>query len=378
MGKGSQGGGSARPHQAEGYFKGDDDLMVDRLVSACAQQKKAAAAPLPGFGRELVPYFVPGDDEPSHSNINGDLSVHPPPSRPPAGRTTRRTSSWTRRRRRRCASCSTSERAWRRRRTPAHTGLPIGGAHAARGGERAGSPPGQPASTFTFLFSPSPRRSAHTHTILLLYTIARFELRTALPLTHPKPIHSPPSSSTLHPREHPHPPPPLLGHTVYIFERLHCSAHLPAASRPPRTSHELEMVSTRWRRRRRLRRPGGDFWEERSAILSALEERSPIIPRRRSRPRPSPSPSPPLDEINSETSHGPRNARNKRSPRASTISHTSERPTTTTAFHRFHHTADAALPPQQTQRTQRPQPSPSPPRAAGERWEKPPTLFRST
>lgn len=79
MGKGSQGGGSARPHQAEGYFKGDDDLMVDRLVSACAQQKKAAAAPLPGFGRELVPYFVPGDDEPSHSNINGDLSVHPQP-----------------------------------------------------------------------------------------------------------------------------------------------------------------------------------------------------------------------------------------------------------------------------------------------------------
>jgi hypothetical protein len=65
--------------QKEGYFKGDEDLMVDRLVSACAQQKKAAAAPLPGFGRELVPYFVPGDDEPSHSNINGELSVNPQP-----------------------------------------------------------------------------------------------------------------------------------------------------------------------------------------------------------------------------------------------------------------------------------------------------------
>jgi hypothetical protein len=64
--------------QKAGYFKGDDDLMVDRLVFACAQQKKGLEVALPGFGRDLVPYFVPGDDEPSHSHINGELTVNPP------------------------------------------------------------------------------------------------------------------------------------------------------------------------------------------------------------------------------------------------------------------------------------------------------------
>lgn len=76
MGRGGEGQGD-KEYQA-GYFKGDDDLMVDRLVFACAQQKKGLEVALPGFGRDLVPYFVPGDDEPSHSHINGELTVNPP------------------------------------------------------------------------------------------------------------------------------------------------------------------------------------------------------------------------------------------------------------------------------------------------------------
>lgn len=64
-----------------GFFKGDDDLMVDRLVSVCAAQKKGDSVLLPGFGRDLVPYFVPGTAEPGESEINATL-VQKPESRP--------------------------------------------------------------------------------------------------------------------------------------------------------------------------------------------------------------------------------------------------------------------------------------------------------
>mmetsp|Transcript_34626 Transcript_34626/g.75675 ORF Transcript_34626/g.75675 Transcript_34626/m.75675 type:complete len:383 (-) Transcript_34626:1054-2202(-) len=56
-----------------GYFKGDDDLMVDRLVAACSAQKKALPELLPGFGRDLTPYFNPGT-EGSEEDINTDFA----------------------------------------------------------------------------------------------------------------------------------------------------------------------------------------------------------------------------------------------------------------------------------------------------------------
>jgi len=69
----------------EGWFKGDDDMMVDRLVSVCAAQKKGSSTVLPGFGRDLVPYFVPGNTEPDEEDINANLAKNPEatsPSRP--------------------------------------------------------------------------------------------------------------------------------------------------------------------------------------------------------------------------------------------------------------------------------------------------------
>lgn len=66
-----------------GWFKGDDDLMVDRLVSACAQQKKGPKEPLPGFGRNLVPYFVPdAPEEPDEDDINVTPADGTSPTRP--------------------------------------------------------------------------------------------------------------------------------------------------------------------------------------------------------------------------------------------------------------------------------------------------------
>ena len=37
-------------------FRGDGDVMVDALIKASEDQKCASAAPLPGAGRDLVPF----------------------------------------------------------------------------------------------------------------------------------------------------------------------------------------------------------------------------------------------------------------------------------------------------------------------------------
>lgn len=76
---------SAAPaSQAEsGYFKGDDDLMVDRLVAACSAQKKALPELLPGYGRDLTPYFNPGS-EGSEEDINTDFASDTSASAPPS------------------------------------------------------------------------------------------------------------------------------------------------------------------------------------------------------------------------------------------------------------------------------------------------------
>lgn len=41
-------------------FRGDHEDLLDHLVSACHEHK--ANKPMPGFGRELVPFFGPGED----------------------------------------------------------------------------------------------------------------------------------------------------------------------------------------------------------------------------------------------------------------------------------------------------------------------------
>lgn len=66
-----------------GYFKGDDDLMVDRLVAACSAQKKALPELLPGYGRDLTPYFYPGS-EGSEQDINMDFASDTTASSPPS------------------------------------------------------------------------------------------------------------------------------------------------------------------------------------------------------------------------------------------------------------------------------------------------------
>lgn len=66
-----------------GYFKGDDDLMVDRLVAACSAQKKALPELLPGYGRDLTPYFNPGS-EGSEEDINTDFASETTASSPPS------------------------------------------------------------------------------------------------------------------------------------------------------------------------------------------------------------------------------------------------------------------------------------------------------
>eukprot|EP00238_Polyblepharides_amylifera_P010603 CAMPEP_0196579702 /NCGR_PEP_ID=MMETSP1081-20130531/24462_1 /TAXON_ID=36882 /ORGANISM="Pyramimonas amylifera, Strain CCMP720" /LENGTH=313 /DNA_ID=CAMNT_0041899361 /DNA_START=229 /DNA_END=1170 /DNA_ORIENTATION=- len=61
-------------------FKGEGDLMVDRLVAACAVKQTGPIEPLPGFGRDLVPYFNAGS-EGKLDDINEVLHINTQPSR---------------------------------------------------------------------------------------------------------------------------------------------------------------------------------------------------------------------------------------------------------------------------------------------------------
>lgn len=49
-------------------FRGDDDSLVDQLIAA-SQEHKISTAPLPGFGRELKPYFEEGEFVPPPSAV---------------------------------------------------------------------------------------------------------------------------------------------------------------------------------------------------------------------------------------------------------------------------------------------------------------------
>lgn len=52
-------------------FKGDQEILVDRLVAV--SQERVAMPQLPGFGRELVPYFVPDSENWDESDLNHNL-----------------------------------------------------------------------------------------------------------------------------------------------------------------------------------------------------------------------------------------------------------------------------------------------------------------
>eukprot|EP00798_Chlamydomonas_sp_ICE-L_P007237 gene7237-346_t len=54
---------------ASKVFRGDNDCLVDQLIAACHEHKEASSAPLPGFGRELQPYFAEGDFIPPPSAL---------------------------------------------------------------------------------------------------------------------------------------------------------------------------------------------------------------------------------------------------------------------------------------------------------------------
>lgn len=58
-------------------FRGDDDSLVDVLIAAC-HEHKAPSAPLPGFGRELQPYFDENEDVPLPSNCGRKPSSSSP------------------------------------------------------------------------------------------------------------------------------------------------------------------------------------------------------------------------------------------------------------------------------------------------------------
>jgi hypothetical protein len=68
-------------------FRGEGDLMVDALISA-SRVKDSSSAQMPGFGRDLVPYFDPGAASWDESGVNTGGDAAPPnrhvPSLPPA------------------------------------------------------------------------------------------------------------------------------------------------------------------------------------------------------------------------------------------------------------------------------------------------------
>jgi hypothetical protein len=50
-------------------FRGEGDLMVDALIAA-SQEKAYNTAPMPGYGRDLVPYFDANGDENADAGVN--------------------------------------------------------------------------------------------------------------------------------------------------------------------------------------------------------------------------------------------------------------------------------------------------------------------
>ena len=81
---------TARTSAMTKSFRGEGDLMVDALVSASQQAyNMGGGQPMPGYGRDLVPYFDGGDGAPISQKPRGGQitnAVQPPP--PPVGDTT--------------------------------------------------------------------------------------------------------------------------------------------------------------------------------------------------------------------------------------------------------------------------------------------------
>ena len=64
-------------------FRGEGDLMVDALVSASKEAfNQGGGQPMPGYGRDLVPFFDGGDVAPLQKPAAAKGAVRPPP--PPA------------------------------------------------------------------------------------------------------------------------------------------------------------------------------------------------------------------------------------------------------------------------------------------------------
>jgi hypothetical protein len=94
-------------------FRGEGDLMVDALVAASKEAfNQGGGQPMPGYGRDLVPFFDGGDVAPlakpaGGGRVNGAVQPPPPPppapagadiqarlNRPPPPRTPRARTSW--------------------------------------------------------------------------------------------------------------------------------------------------------------------------------------------------------------------------------------------------------------------------------------------
>eukprot|EP00798_Chlamydomonas_sp_ICE-L_P007238 gene7238-347_t len=69
---------------ASKVFRGDNDCLVGQLIAACHEHKEVSTAPLPGFGRELQPYFAEGEFIPlpsaprMHSGSNNSTRASSP------------------------------------------------------------------------------------------------------------------------------------------------------------------------------------------------------------------------------------------------------------------------------------------------------------
>eukprot|EP00798_Chlamydomonas_sp_ICE-L_P016896 gene16896-23172_t len=59
----------AKSNPASKLFRGDDDVLVDQLISASMEHKTVPDVPLPGFGRDLQPYFAEGEFVPPPSPV---------------------------------------------------------------------------------------------------------------------------------------------------------------------------------------------------------------------------------------------------------------------------------------------------------------------
>ena len=70
-------------------FRGEGDLMVDALVAASKEAfNQGGGQPMPGYGRDLVPFFDGGDVAPlskpaGGGRVNNGAGQPPPP--PPPG-----------------------------------------------------------------------------------------------------------------------------------------------------------------------------------------------------------------------------------------------------------------------------------------------------